>query len=339
MSIKIEDAKKATEAHVTDSRTGEVTKVVYLQDTQVGASNSPKALDVTGAGLIRQNLYVSGNIHVSGSIFSIERSYLTGVGPLYVTTESNGQVYINTQDEATPNAFSGLKMWLEAATANVTLSSTGVVEWLDLSGNQNHLSQPTGVRRPLWVSSNPDISGSQPSIDFQSSHLLTSSNNIPLSTFTVIIALRNKTNGALIFEHGDDASLNDGAWLYGGRGASGASLQVIRQSTPCSRDMSTSTWSTNSDFPSIFTMIHGGTSGSLRLYIDNVDMRELTTPAANNLTESLVSAKFNLGARTTFALPMSGSIYALALFSPSLSPFQAAKVARYFGRKLGIHVV
>lgn len=357
---KKEDTKKATELHVTDVRTSEVTKVVYLQDIQIGPSSDPKSLDVTENVIVRQNVFITGslfsaqNVFVSGSIFarglsgSIQRiesglSYISGQGPIIVSSSSNGQIFVNTQDEASPNAMSGLVGWYESTLAAVVLDSSSnplsVQRWIDLSGNGRHLGQGTKARQPIWFLSNPELSGSQSSLEFQAGQVLTSS-NISLGTFTIIIALQNKSNATLIFEHSANATSNDGAWLFGSRTAAlGNTMLVRRSSTNCARDMASATWATHSDQPSVYTMMHGGTSGSLRLYIDNVDMRELTTPTANNLGSTTTNTTLNVGARSTLTSPMSGSMMGLAVYTPALTPFQAAKVVRYFGRKFGIHVV
>lgn len=68
MSIKVETAKRATEVRVTDNRSGEVTRVVYLQDTQIGPSSDPKDFDVTGNATVRQNMFLTGSMFASGSV-------------------------------------------------------------------------------------------------------------------------------------------------------------------------------------------------------------------------------------------------------------------------------
>ena len=354
MSIKVEDTKRASEIKVTDTRTGEIVKIVYLQDIQVGPTSDPKGLDVTGDATFRQSLQVSGTLIVSGPTIltgglsgSLQRtpgglSYLTGRGPLFVTSASNGQIFVNTEYESSPNAVDGLAMWFEASADNVVLDATAptsVSRWTDLSGNGRHLGQGTKARQPRWFAANPQLSGSAPSLEFQGAQILTSS-NVSLTTFTVIIALTNKSNGTIIFEHGADLNSTDGAWLFTSRSTtSGGPLHVKRSGTSCIKDLSTATWATNSDLPMILTMLHGGTTGSLRLYIDNVDMREMSTPVANNLGSAATNAVLNVGARSTPTLQMSGSMMALAVYTPAITPFQAAKVARYFGRRYGIHVL
>lgn len=116
MSISNETAKKSTEIRIVDTRTGEVTKIVQLQDTQVGTSNDPKNLVVTDSVTINRNLSItsgsvtvtngnltvvggnlsltsgsvtvpSGNLSVSGSLFS---RHITGS----LTKTINGESFL-----------------------------------------------------------------------------------------------------------------------------------------------------------------------------------------------------------------------------------------------------
>lgn len=316
MSIRKEIADKSAQAIVYDHHKN-VIKTVDLHHHEIGTSTVPKNLTVWGNVVVKGQLSAS---QVSGSLIDL--------------------------DVATPSDFAGLIMWFEAASQNVVFQTDGttgdrVLLWRDLSGNKNHLEQTTSAKAPKWYSLNPELSGSRmPSIEFNGGQVLISQNDVSISTFTIILGVVNKVTAKIILEHGTDCTLSDGSWIYGSTSAgTGASWLARRGGVYTAKDHPAGAdWSIENGYPQLWAHIHDGTHAKHRLLSNNFDVVGTTASGYNNtLGTTANSAKYYLGGRgTTPTSAMSGSVFALAVYSPALSPFQTQKVMRYFANKYGV---
>lgn len=329
--------------HVLVAGSGTFGDSLYVTGSGTFGSN----LVVAGSGSFQGSLMVSGTLSATRMTGSIQRvpsgrSYIVGTAGITVTSQSSGQIYVANPQYAYPNEFSGLKMWFEAAAGNVTLDNsnpTSVKQWTDLSGQGNHLAQVTKATQPRWNSANSLLSGSQPSLELQGAQYLSSS-NLTLSTFTVILGIHAKSNSTIFVEHSANAGANNGSWIYGGvSGGSGGSILVRRNSTNSTKDHPLgANWASNDDWPTIWTQIFNGTHKSHRLEVRNWDAT-MTDGSAVDVGTTSTTQQLFVGARSGGSLFASGSLFALAVYTPALSPWQAMRVARYFAEKFGIGVM
>jgi hypothetical protein len=339
---------KAKPYHVKVKNNGDIVKIIHPSDVDVGTESFEADLRVFGNGTFAGDTTTDGAATVERLVSShVTTSYMTAstIVCSQLTATSASFSYVQDQHgnimltSGRPDSFSGLAMWLEATASSVALDTTAptsVQNWYDMSGNGRHLSQGTKARQPRWNTSNVFLSGTQlPSLEFQAGQLMSSS-AFSVSTFTMIVGVQNKTNATLIMEHGPNLNTSDGHWLYTGNASGGASFNVRRGGVFCSRDMTTEDWASRNFYPQIIVVTHAGTTGTLQIYMNGVNMRESTVVAANNLGSTSTSQALYLGARSDLTVPMSGSIFAFALYTPAIPPFQALKVARYFANKYGV---
>src|SRR5574338_1035839 len=205
---------------ITDSRNGDIKRIITPGDLEVGTELLPADLKVYGSMLVDSIKDLDGNNYVPTEV--IFQTDMTG-----------------SQFDAPPNQFRNLAMWFEANPANVSLDMTAPVSvqnWRDLSGNNRHLSQGTKARQPRWYAANPEFSGSMPSLEFQGGQVMSSS-AVNITSYTIIVGVTAKTNTTLIFEHGPDSNTANGAWLHTSNAGAGASVLVKRSNVISAKDM------------------------------------------------------------------------------------------------------
>jgi len=310
MTIRREEANKNTQAVVYDHNKN-VVKIVDLHHREIGTPSIPKNVTIWGDVVVQGQLSAS---HVSGSIQS--------------------------KYQSTPSDFAGLTVWLEAAKQNCVFETSGingdrVLEWRDLSGNKNDMHQTTSTNAPKWCSANIMLSGSKmPSLEFNSNQYLVTKTNVTVTSFTIIVGIINKTSTTMIIEHSEDSGANDGSRMYTG---AAASWLVSRGGLYDSKDNPVGAdWGIENAYPQLWAHTYDGAHAKNRFLINNVDI--VGTSNSTSAPEATsTSSKYYLGGRgTTPDLPMSGSIFCVAIYTPALPPFQTQKVVRYFADKFGV---
>jgi hypothetical protein len=125
MAITNDQAKKATELQIKDTRTNEITKVVQLQDTQIGLTSNPKDLIVIGDTSVGGDATFEGDIQVTGSLFSphISGSLTKTINGLSYLVVSGSQLSI-TSGSSTGQIQIGSTVVSKALTSDFTTAST-----------------------------------------------------------------------------------------------------------------------------------------------------------------------------------------------------------------------
>jgi hypothetical protein len=298
-------------------------------------------------------LYQTGlyKYHVSSSVVlndggggSSSTLLLTASNGITITTGSQSQIIISSSFVAgSPADFPGLVGWYEAQTGSITLDGTGtpsVREWRDLSTGSNHLGIATKALQPIWQPANFDW-GNLPTVEFQAAQILTSSLPMALSSFSMFFVLSTKNNSGFIYEHTpNQLSFTSASYLYTGIGSSALVKRAGVQSTK--DNTYGGSWGAQQTYPTVLVHQFNGTHASHRLFVRNVDerMNDGTTndPGTSNVcTDTMyIGARGNARPVTSPTFGLSGSIAAIAIYSPALRPDQVFKVMKYFGQKFNI---
>jgi len=151
-----------------------------------------------------------------------------------------------------------------------------------------------------------------------------------------------KNNTGVIYEHGR-AAFFDGSYLYS---STGNTISVRRGgSLHSGKDNSYgSSWGQLEPDPNIICQHYGQTGTHLghRLFVRNLNERMGNTANTDNPGVASTSKYLYVGARAdaqpvvTPTLHWSGSIAAMALYTPALRVDQVFKVMRYFGNKFNV---
>lgn len=349
---------------ITDSRSGDIKRIVTPGDLEVGTEAMPADLKIYGSMLVDSIKDLDGNNYsfTGGTINVTSQTFITNLTESITNNQFVTQTYISesyfsqsftssnyyissslgSQSDNAPNQFANLQMWYEATASHVALNFTAPVSvqnWYDMSGNGRHMSQGTKDRQPRW-GTNTSLSGSLPSLEFQAGQLMSSS-AVNLSTFTIIFGVQNKSTNSLLYEHGADMNSVDGCWLLANVTAgNAATIQVRRGGLFNGRDVpGGTTWATSNTLPHVFIHQWEGTQDRHLFLYDNWPMFPMINQGATNHGNAATNQPFYLGARSTLVAPMSGSVFALAIYSPAIPLFQAQKVARYFADKYGVAIL
>jgi len=259
------------------------------------------------------------------------------------TFGSNGSLLVSSSLIAgSPADFPGLIGWYEAQTGSITLDNTGVPsvrEWRDLSSASNHIGMVTKALQPVWQPSNPEW-GNIPTVDFQAAHILSSSTRIGLKTFSFIALVQSK-NAGILYEHTPNQnSFSSGSYLYT---STNATIFVKRNNVQSGKDNAFgTTWGASNSWPTTWVQQFGGTHASHRLFVRNIDerMSDVNTSDPGSIVDAYefmyFGARGNAQPVVTPALQWSGSIAAMAIYSPALRVDQIFKVMRYFSQKFNV---
>lgn len=287
---------------------------------------------------------ITGSTGTGGS--GTSTTLIAGNG-ITMATASNGNVLVSSSLLAgSPADFPGLVGWYEAVTGSITLDGTGtpsVREWRDLSSASNHFGMVTKALQPIWYAANPDFGGVS-SVDFQAAHVLSSSANINLSTFTAVFLVQVKNTNSILYEHSVNVNAGGGSYVYT---STSDTIHVQRGAgTPNASGKDNAfgtTWAVDQPYPTILVQQHNGTQRGQRLFVRNIDER--MTNGANgtaDLGNAAYSDRIYLGARANAqpvvspSLQLSGSVVAMAFYTPALRIDQVYKVMRYFSNKFNV---
>src|SRR5574337_14 len=131
---------------------------------------------------------------------------LTNINTAYFTSEA---VYSNS---FTPRQISGLVLWLDG-NRGVTLNSTTVSTWTDLSGRGNNVSQGTSANQPVY---NTNPLNSLPTLAFSdasSTNLVgVSLADLAPTTITTFCIARYTATQSIGFVHGRGDTGFNGYW-------------------------------------------------------------------------------------------------------------------------------
>lgn len=302
---------------------------------------SSVAIGVTGsaaaAGGQEAFFYVSGTIGLTGS--AAKKSIFGGD---LITSGALGAIG-NSYVAGTPAEFPGLVGWYEAVTSSVTLdtasSSITVKEWRDLSGRGNHFGMSTKSFQPFWNSSSADWGGI-PTVEFQPTKILSSSTSITLTSFTFVFVLQTKGNNSILYEQTYDTNTHVSAsTLYTGINNT---VWVKRGGVESSKNSpGGANWASENFYPTMYAHQFGGNHVQHRLINRNFDY-QLNDVVSNNPGISgsqnyiYVGGRANAQPVVSASLGYSGSIAAMALYTPAIRMDQLFKVLRYFGQKFNV---
>lgn len=325
----------------------------YITDGGANSSVTVGVNDAIFAGLSGSTFrgVVNAGNGLSGSLQTTTSglSYLVAGSNITIASQSNGQIVISSTGGSSsfvagsPADFPGLVGWYEAQTGSITLDGTGtpsVREWRDLSTGSNHLGIATKALQPIWQPANFDW-GNLPTVEFQAAQILTSSLPMALSSFSMFFVLSTKNNSGFIYEHTpNQLSFTSASYLYTGIGSSALVKRAGVQSTK--DNTYGGSWGAQQTYPTVLVHQFNGTHASHRLFVRNIDERMNDGTTNDPGTSSVCTDTMYIGARgnarpvTSPTFGLSGSIAAIAIYSPALRPDQVFKVMKYFGQKFNI---
>jgi hypothetical protein len=217
-----------------------------------------------------------------------------------------------------PTQLPGCKLWLRAD-MGITLNSTRVSQWNDLSGNGINVAQATGALQPLFNASDASYSR-QPTLTFDAVRGDTLQNtSFALSQpFTVVIAGECTTTG--VYCAFFDSSV---AGRVTFRFSSSSTYELYAGTDLLGPAVSTA--------KSAFAAIFNTTSSAL--YVTNSASSTMSGDTGTNAI-----SQFYVGGPAADSDTFGGKIAELAVFSSALTPAQRRRIFNYLGGRYGIAV-
>jgi hypothetical protein len=220
-----------------------------------------------------------------------------------------------------------------AGTTAVTTTGDPIGKVLDLSGNANHATQPSGgAARPTWRATYAEFNGTGNSL------VTPAINMTGTDTITVVLGMRNVDGAttAVFVESSADSTANNGAIFDGfltsvaamfSKGAAGlVNVQLGNGVTGLitGRDL----------VKRVKYTTLGTTAAEQVLPKINGITRTVNVSGTADLTGNFGNHVWNIGRRNNASLPMEGYLYAAAVISRALTEAEEQSLGSWIGSRL-----
>lgn len=235
-----------------------------------------------------------------------------------------------------PTALSGCVLWLDAMDAStITTDATGSVsQWNDKSGRGNNVTQSDNTRRPEYRRA---AFNGYPCVDWNtgsvSARVLTTSNNISMTSLTIFTVCRGDASSGYLFVHNGNSSAGHAIWA-----STGPSIRVGRGFIS-DKDVSVS-WLRDSVKKIVVTRYDGKQHASNLSWVNGAMSNNINRSVAGTFDDSdgrTTTGPIYIGNDQTPANTWRGVIAEVIVFSRNLSDAERVLIERYLNKKWGLY--
>jgi hypothetical protein len=237
-----------------------------------------------------------------------------------------------------PRRIAGLALWLDGLnSSSITLNSTTVSQWRDLSGNNRHCGHPTAARQPTRIAKGISLDGTQS---------LYGNAGWTADAFTLFVAADINAAGSGTF-----------ARIFTQRFAAGVADFQTTVLIPLQKHSSTGTnfgvasasfaapsvVATSNPRPCVYVVTKAtGASGQKTVRVNGGTPATGTagsTTGATAAREYAIGMELNSSGVTNSSGGSVGEVYGVAAYSRLLSEAEITALTRAFGGRYGINVL